>query len=80
MAFLDETGFLLVPTIAKTWAPRGKTPVLLSQHAGFIRQSITPTTQNETHHVPAQGTGVEVGLIPMKYRGLVAVTAFADQG
>jgi transposase len=30
LAFLDETGFLLVPTIAKTWAPRGKTPVLLT--------------------------------------------------
>lgn len=30
MAFLDETGFLLVPTIARTWAPRGKTPVLLT--------------------------------------------------
>ena len=26
--FLDESGFLLVPTIRKTWAPRGKTPIL----------------------------------------------------
>ena len=30
MAFLDESGFLLVPTISRTWAPRGKTPVLLT--------------------------------------------------
>lgn len=26
--FLDESGFLLVPSIAKTWAPRGHTPLL----------------------------------------------------
>lgn len=28
MGFLDESGFLLVPTIARTWAPRGHTPTL----------------------------------------------------
>ena len=28
MVFLDESGFCLVPTIRKTWAPRGKTPIL----------------------------------------------------
>lgn len=26
--FLDESGFLLVPPVRRTWAPRGKTPVL----------------------------------------------------
>ena len=26
--FLDESGFLLVPTIRRTWAPKGKTPIL----------------------------------------------------
>jgi transposase len=26
--FLDESGFLLVPPLARTWAPRGRTPVL----------------------------------------------------
>jgi len=25
--FLDESGFLLVPNLKRTWAPRGKTPV-----------------------------------------------------
>lgn len=30
MGFLDESGFLLVPAIARTWAPRGHTPVLLT--------------------------------------------------
>lgn len=24
--FLDESGFLLIPTVARTWAPRGQTP------------------------------------------------------
>jgi putative transposase len=28
LGFLDESGFLLVPTIARTWAPRGRTPIL----------------------------------------------------
>ncbi|HAG50380.1 MAG TPA: hypothetical protein DCL42_03470 [Deltaproteobacteria bacterium] len=28
LVFLDESGFLLVPTVRKTWAPRGKTPIL----------------------------------------------------
>jgi len=30
VAFVDETGFLLVPTTARTWAPKEKTPVLLT--------------------------------------------------
>lgn len=30
MGFLDESGFLLVPTVARTWAPRGRTPVLIT--------------------------------------------------
>ena len=27
LAFADESGFLLIPTARKTWAPRGMTPV-----------------------------------------------------
>lgn len=26
--FLDESGFLLIPTVRRTWAPRGDTPVV----------------------------------------------------
>ena len=26
--FLDESGFLLIPNVRRTWAPRGKTPIL----------------------------------------------------
>jgi transposase len=27
LAFLDESGFLLIPAVRRTWAPRGQTPV-----------------------------------------------------
>jgi transposase len=28
LVFVDESGFLLIPTVSKTWAPRGHTPLL----------------------------------------------------
>jgi transposase len=28
LAFLDESGFLLIPNVRRTWAPRGQTPIL----------------------------------------------------
>jgi len=28
IVFADESGFLLIPTVLKTWAPRGQTPLL----------------------------------------------------
>jgi transposase len=28
LVFLDESGFLLIPTVRRTWAPRGQTPLL----------------------------------------------------
>lgn len=28
IVFADESGFLLIPTVVKTWAPRGHTPLL----------------------------------------------------
>jgi len=27
VVFADESGFLLIPNVVKTWAPRGRTPV-----------------------------------------------------
>jgi putative transposase len=27
IAFIDESGFLLIPSIRRTWAPRGQTPI-----------------------------------------------------
>lgn len=32
MAFLDESGFLMIPTVRRTWAPRGETPLLLHRY------------------------------------------------
>lgn len=28
LVFVDESGFLLIPSVRKTWAPRGQTPLL----------------------------------------------------
>jgi transposase len=28
LAFLDESGFLLIPNVRRTWAPRGQTPIV----------------------------------------------------
>jgi transposase len=28
LAFLDESGFLLIPTRSRTWGPKGKTPIV----------------------------------------------------
>lgn len=28
LAFLDESGFLLIPNVRRTWAPKGQTPII----------------------------------------------------
>jgi transposase len=28
LVFLDESGFLLIPNVRRTWAPRGRTPII----------------------------------------------------
>jgi len=28
LVFVDESGFLLIPSVRRTWAPTGKTPLL----------------------------------------------------
>ena len=33
IVFSDESGFLLIPTVRRTWAPRGKTPVTVHRFA-----------------------------------------------
>ncbi|PYV20511.1 MAG: IS630 family transposase [Acidobacteria bacterium] len=38
LVFADESGFLLIPNVIKTWAPRGQTPVL--RHA-YRRERIS---------------------------------------
>jgi len=27
IVFADESGFLMIPNVARTWAPQGKTPI-----------------------------------------------------
>jgi transposase len=38
LAFVDESGFLLIPTVRRTWAPRGQTPLL---HHSYRRDRIS---------------------------------------
>jgi len=38
IVFADESGFLLIPHVAKTWAPRGQTPVI---HHRYRRDKIS---------------------------------------
>ena len=49
MAFLDESGFLLVPSISRTWAPRGKTPVLLTAGSWTKISAISAITVSPKH-------------------------------
>lgn len=39
MVFLDESGFLLLPVIRRTWGPRGLTPLL--RYVGRHRQKVS---------------------------------------
>jgi transposase len=33
LAFLDESGFMLTPTVRRTWAPRAQTPILYHRYS-----------------------------------------------
>lgn len=39
IAFIDESGFMLIPTVRKTWSPRGQTPVV--HHKTWPRHRIS---------------------------------------
>lgn len=49
MGFLDESGFLLVPTIRRTWAPRGRTPVLVTAGHWTKVSAISALTVSPKH-------------------------------
>jgi putative transposase len=49
LAFLDESGFLLVPTIARAWAPRGKTPILLPAGSWTKISAVSAITISPKH-------------------------------
>jgi transposase len=39
IVFIDESGFLMAPLVRRTWAPRGKTPILL--HRGRWHKKVS---------------------------------------
>lgn len=48
LVFLDESGFLLVPTVRRTWAPRGKTPIVRHRYRRDKISAISAVTLSPT--------------------------------
>lgn len=48
LAFVDESGFLLIPTVRRTWAPRGKTPLLYHSYRRDRISTISAVTVSPT--------------------------------
>jgi len=58
--FLDEAGFMTQPTVRRTWAPRGKTPILRQQGSRHKISAISGITRT-----PSQGRmGLVSQLLP----------------
>jgi transposase len=49
VAFLDESGFLLLPSVRRTWAPRGETPRLVHRYQRDKISAISAVTVSPTH-------------------------------
>jgi transposase len=49
LAFLDESGFLLIPSIAKSWAPKGCTPILPTAGRWTKLSAISAITVSPKH-------------------------------
>jgi transposase len=50
LVFLDESGFMLIPTVRRTWAPRGQTPLVRHRYqhdriSAISAVSVSPRTQ-----------------------------------
>ena len=50
LAFLDESGFLLTPTVRRTWAPRGATPLLRHRYSHERISAISAITVSPRRH------------------------------
>lgn len=48
--FLDESGFLLIPTVRRTWAPRGDTPVVRHRYRHDRISAISAVTVSPRRH------------------------------
>jgi hypothetical protein len=66
IVFVDESGFLLIPTVRRTWAPRGKTPAFTKENGfgksasgsrGCISNSFRPTSRSSTPTKPSGRLG-----------------------
>jgi transposase len=50
LVFLDESGFLLIPTVRRTWAPRGQTPLVHHRYRHDKVSAISAVTVSPTRH------------------------------
>ena len=48
LVFLDESGFLLIPTVRRTWAPRGQTPIVRHRYRRDKISAISAVTLSPT--------------------------------
>ena len=48
LVFLDESGFMLIPPLQRTWAPRGQTPVLRHRYRRDKLSVISTITMSPT--------------------------------
>ncbi len=48
--FLDESGFLLLPTVRRTWAPRGTTPIVRHRYRRDKVSAISAVTVSPRRH------------------------------
>jgi len=48
LVFLDESGFMLIPPLQRTWAPRGQTPVLRHRYRRDKLSVISALTMSPT--------------------------------
>src|SRR2546427_4914640 len=50
LVFLDESGFLLLPRVRRTWAPRGMAPIVRQRYRGDKLSAISAVTVSPQRH------------------------------
>jgi len=50
LVFADECGFLLIPNVRRTWAPRGQTPIIRHRYQRDKVSAISAVTVSATRH------------------------------
>ena len=50
LLFVDESGFLLIPTVRRTWAPRGQTPIVRHRYRHDRVSVISGISVSPTRH------------------------------